>query len=203
VSEIIGVRIHPTALVESDEIGEGTSVWAFVHIMPGARIGRDCNIGDHTYIEGGSSLGNGVTVKNGNMIWDGVTIADGVFVGPGVVFTNDRNPRSSRAPASGRGAPVRDWLLPTWVDEGASLGAGSVILPGVTIGSYALVAAGAVVTRDVAPYALVRGNPARRSGWVCRCGWKLQTCRHSATCEQCGRSYRETDGRLQPVVTGE
>src|SRR5215472_10236128 len=104
------VRIHPTALVESEAIGEGTSIWAFVHIMPGARIGRDCNIGDHTYVEGGSSLGDGVTVKNGNMIWEGVTIADGVFIGPGVVFTNDRHPRSSRAPARGNSAPARDWL---------------------------------------------------------------------------------------------
>src|SRR5579883_2860068 len=131
--------VHPLALVEG-EVGEGTRVWAFAHVMRGAIVGRDGNIGDHAFIESGARLGDGVTVKNGVLIWDGVTIGDGVFVGPGVVFTNDRTPRSARmeglAPAEAQG-----WLTPTVVEAGASLGAGAVIVAGVRIGRLALVGA--------------------------------------------------------------
>jgi len=184
-----GVRIHPTALVETAAIGEGTVVWAFAHVLAGAQIGRDCSIGDHAFIEGGSRIGDGVTVKNGAMIWDGVTIGDGVFVGPGVLFTNDRYPRSARAPWLDRDHRREDWLVQTTVEEGASLGAGAVILPGVRIGRFAMVAAGAVVTHDVAPHALVRGNPARQAGWVCRCGQPIAATEARATCNACGDGY--------------
>ena len=185
---------HPSALVEG-EVGAGTRVWAFAHVMRDAIVGRDCNIGDHAFIESGARVGDGVTIKNGAMIWEGVTIGDGVFVGPGVVFTNDLTPRSARLPGLNRSH--NGWLTPTMVEQGASLGGGAVVVAGVTIGAYALVAAGAVVTRDVPPHALVKGNPARRSGWVCVCGDKLRPSAGVATCAACGASYTVTDEGVQ------
>jgi len=194
------VFVHPTALVETASIGEGTRVWAYVHILPGAVIGRNCNIGDHCFIEGGVHIGDDVTIKNGNMLWEGVTIADGAFVGPAVVFTNDRYPRSPRAAHAGeRYRRKEGWLLPTRVGRGATLGAGAVILAGVTIGDYAMVAAGAVVTRDVPPYALVRGNPAAVRGWVCACGQPLRFQEDTATCAACGRRFRREKSALEPT----
>jgi acetyltransferase-like isoleucine patch superfamily enzyme len=185
---------HPMALVEG-EVGEGTRVWAFAHVMRGAVVGRDCNVGDHAFIESGARLGDGVTVKNGALIWEGVTIGDGVFVGPGAVFTNDKLPRSARLQSVNR--THDNWLTPTVVEEGASIGGGAVIVAGVTIGAYALVAAGAVVTRDVPPHALVKGNPARRSAWVCRCGEKLPAEAGETACAACGESYTITDKGVQ------
>lgn len=195
-------KYHPLALVESDDVGEGTRVWAWAHVMAGARIGKNCNIGDHAFVEGGSTLGDGVTVKNGVLIWDGVTIGDGVFVGPGVVFTNDRTPRSARMEGLAA-AEAQGWLTPTVVEAGASLGAGAVIVAGVRIGRLALVGAGAVVTRDVPPQALVVGNPARRIGWVCRCAQKLQFCDGQARCDRCGRVYAESNDGPVPHETAE
>jgi UDP-2-acetamido-3-amino-2,3-dideoxy-glucuronate N-acetyltransferase len=165
--------IHPTALVESDDVGEGTRVWAFSHVLVGARIGRRCNIGDHCFVESGAVIGDDVTIKNHNAIWDGIVLERGVFVGPGVSFTNDLYPRSPRLP---EGEPrYRDgsWLAGTVVRTGATLGAGAVILAGTTIGEFAMVAAGAVVTRDVPAFALMVGNPAHQRGLVCRCGAPL------------------------------
>lgn len=187
--------VHPLALVEG-EIGAGTRVWAFAHVMRGARVGRGCNIGEHAFIETGAQIGDGVTVKNGALIWEGVTIGDGAFIGPGVVFTNDRTPRS--AWLHGPARPREAWLVPTVVEEGAAIGGGAVIVAGVRIGAYALVGAGAVVTRDVPPYALVRGNPARRAGWVCRCGEKLAACAGRATCVACAATYIITPEGVQP-----
>src|ERR1700761_2185652 len=143
--------IHDRALVESDSIGAGTRIWAFAHVMAGATVGADCNVCDHTYIEGGVILGDRVTVKSGVYLWDGLTIEDDVFLGPQATFTNDLMPRS-RQPFELRRTTVR---------AGATIGAGAVILPGVTIGERAMVGAGAVVTRDVPADVVVVGNPAR------------------------------------------
>ena len=158
---------HPNALVETDQIGEGTKIWAFAHVMAGAVIGSDCNIGDHVFVESGATIGNGVTVKNNALIWKGVQIADYAFVGPNVVFTNDRRPRSPRMPLmKQKGLSEVDWLVETFVEEGASIGANATILPGVRLGKYCMVGAGSVVTKDVPPFTLVAGNPARVVGKV-------------------------------------
>ncbi len=193
------VFIHPTALVETKDIGAGSRVWAYAHVMQGARVGRNCNVGDHCFIESGVRIGDNVTIKNGNAIWDGVSLADGVFVGPTVVFTNDLWPRSPRLPEARRWYNDSKWLVPTRVERGASLGAGAVIIAGVTIGEYAMVAAGALVTKSVPCYALVKGEPARVSGWVCRCGKPLHRKRGCMVCAQCGLEFREAKGDVRPV----
>jgi len=178
-----GVFVHPMGLCESSTVGAGTRVWAFAHVLSGAVIGSDCNIGDHAFIEGGARLGSGVTVKNAVLIWDGVTIGDDVFLGPNMVFTNDLRPRAF--------APTGSWTLsPTEVQRGATIGANATIVCGISIGEYAFIAAGSVVHRDVVPYALVAGNPARRIAWVCQCGNRLDD---GLSCG-CGRTYVELSG---------
>lgn len=149
--------MHPTALVESTRIGKGTRIWAFVHILPGAVIGDDCNICDHTFIENDVVVGNRVTIKCGVQVWDGVTIEDDVFIGPNVTFTNDRFPRSKLRPPA---------FAKTVIRQGASIGANATILPGVIIGRNAMIGAAAVVTKNVPPHAIVVGNPARITGYV-------------------------------------
>jgi acetyltransferase-like isoleucine patch superfamily enzyme len=149
--------VHPKGVCESENVGDGTRVWAFAHVLPGARIGADCNICDHVFVENDVLIGDRVTIKCGVQVWDGVTLADDVFVGPNVTFTNDPMPRSKTYP---------DKFATTVVAHGASLGGGSVILPGVHIGRSAMVGAGAVVTKDVPPNAIVVGNPARIVGYV-------------------------------------
>jgi acetyltransferase-like isoleucine patch superfamily enzyme len=191
-----GVFIHPAAIVESDQIGPDTRVWAFAHVMADVSIGANCNIGDHCFLESGSAIGNNVTIKNGNMIWEGVTLEDGVFVGPNVLFTNDLYPRSPRLRVAKRRYSNLDWLTPTRVRLGSSLGAGAVILAGVTIGKFAMVAAGAVVTRDVPAFALVVGNPARQRGWVCECGQRLTFRDGMAVCEYCGLPFWEKEDSI-------
>ncbi len=146
------MSIHPSSDVQSKQIGEGTRVWQYVVILPGAVIGRDGNICSHCFIENKVVVGDRVTVKCGVQLWDGVTLEDDVFVGPNATFTNDLNPRSRNDAAK---------LLPTLVKKGASIGANATILPGLTIGEGAMVGAGAVVTKDVPPRTLVVGNPAR------------------------------------------
>ena len=159
--------IHPAALVETDRIGQGTNVWAFAHVMAGAAVGADCNIGDHVFIETGAVVGDGVTVKNNALIWKGVTIEHYAFIGPNVVFTNDRCPRSPRMPQiQALRREESDWLVPTRVGEGASIGANVTLVAGVEIGRYAMIGAGSVVTRDVPDFALAVGNPARVIGRV-------------------------------------
>jgi UDP-2-acetamido-3-amino-2,3-dideoxy-glucuronate N-acetyltransferase len=143
---------HPQALVESKTIGKGTRVWAFAHVLPKAVIGEECNVCDHVFIENDVSVGNRVTIKCGVQLWDGIRLEDDVFVGPNVTFTNDRMPRSRQ---------YLEKYPETFVRKGASIGANSTILPGLSIGQYAMVGAGSVVTRSVPPYAVVMGNPAR------------------------------------------
>ncbi len=193
------VYIHPTALVDTKNIGAGTRIWAYTHILRGATIGKQCVIGDHCYIESGVVVGDRVTIKNGNMLWEGVTVESGAFVGPHVFFTNDLYPRSPRLPEARFRYAARSWLVPTRVRHGASLGAGAVVLAGVSIGRYATVGAGAVVTKDVAPHALVVGNPARRAGWVCLCGNRVVFTRSTAVCRQCGRRLEKARAEVRPI----
>ena len=190
---------HPTSIIESQQIGAGTRIWAFTHIMTDVVIGTDCNIGDHCFVESGVVIGNNVTIKNGSMIWAGVTLNDGVFVGPNVFFTNDLYPRSPRLPQSQERYNTHEWLVPTLVNRGASLGAGSVILAGVTIQEFATVGAGAVVTKSVPAYALVVGNPARVRRWVCQCGLPLTFQGQNAHCPMCGRGYSKSDNSIYPI----
>lgn len=149
--------VHPNALCESTDVGVGTRVWAFAHVLPGARIGADCNICDGVFVENDVIVGDRVTVKCGVQLWDGVTLENDVFIGPNVTFTNDRMPRSKQYP---------EQFLRTRVEAGASIGANATILPGITVGRSAMVGAGAVVTRSVPPFAIVVGNPARLTGYV-------------------------------------
>lgn len=149
--------VHPLGCCESGKIGSNTRIWAFAHVLPGARIGADCNICDHVFVENDVIVGDRVTVKCGVQLWDGLRVEDDVFIGPNATFTNDRFPRSKAYP---------DAFSQTRVGRGASIGANATILPGVTIGQYAMVGAGAVVTRSVPPYAIVVGNPARIVGYV-------------------------------------
>jgi UDP-2-acetamido-3-amino-2,3-dideoxy-glucuronate N-acetyltransferase len=176
VTDRTAIFVHPMGLCESNDVGPGTRIWAFAHVLAGASVGSDCNIGDHAYIEGGARLGSRVTVKNAVLVWDKVTVADDVFLGPNVVFTNDLRPRSfgSKDPAT---------FLPTRVERGATIGANATIVCGVTVGQYAFVAAGAVVNRDVPPHALVAGNPGRTIGFVCRCGLRLKA-RRACACSE-------------------
>ncbi len=187
--------IHERALCEAAHVGAGTRIWEFAHVMDGATVGDRCNIGGGVFIEAGATLGDGVVVKNNVLIWDGVTIEDCAFIGPGVLFTNDRQPRSRFLPEAGPRYDARDnWLEPTLIREGASLGAGCIIRCGVTVGRYAMVAAGALVTRDVSDYQLVVGSPARPAGWVCRCGSVMDG---RLSCRDCHRSYQPVDGSIR------
>ncbi len=191
------VFVHSAAICETSAVGDGTRIWAFAHILDGAVIGRHCNIAGQVFIEGGVHVGDRVTIKNGAMLFKGVTIEDDAFIGPGVVFTNDRFPRSPRMPeAADRYASERSWLTTTTVRRGAAIGAGAVIVPGVIIGAYATVGAGAVVTHNVPEHRLVAGNPARDLGWVCLCGARLPD---SYYCTACGRRYRLHDGTVRRV----
>jgi len=173
------VFVHPQGLCESSSVGSGTRVWAFAHVLPGAVVGRDCNICDGAFVENEVVLGDNVTVKNNVLLFNGVTCENDVFLGPGVIFTNDLRPRAHRKLGA-------DDLLPTLVREGATLGAGVVVVCGTTIGANAFAAAGAVVTRDVPAHAFVAGNPARQKGWVCRCGARLND---ALACPDCGAQH--------------
>jgi len=178
-----GVFVHPDGRCESDDVGAGTRIWAFAHVLPGAVIGVDCNVCDHAYVEAGAVVGNGVTIKNGVQIWDGVSLEDHVFVGPNATFTNDILPRAfiKKDPSQ---------FLPTVVRSGATIGANATVICGATVGQESFVAAGAVVVSDVPAHALMAGNPARRIAWACTCGRALP---ESLQCAACGKRFRLVD----------
>ena len=186
------IRIHPTAEVSPKaEIGEGTSIWHQAQIREGARIGENCIISKGVYIDAGVSLGDNVKIQNYVSVYHGVTIEDGVFVGPHVCFTNDLKPRAVNPDLSLKSAD--DWVLSkTHVKSGASLGANSTIRCGITIGAWAMIGSGSVVTKDIPDFGLAWGNPARLHGFVCSCGEKLGlnqkgTSSVIAGCPKCGR----------------
>jgi len=184
------VRIHPTASVsERATIGAGTMIWNQCQVREDVRIGEGCILGKDVYVDFSVEIGDHVKIQNGVLVYHGVTIESGVFLGPGVIFTNDKRPRAINPDGSIKGND--DWVVgKTRVCYGASVGAGSVILPDVTIGRFALVGAGAVVTRDVPDHGLVVGNPARLIGYVCKCAEKLKFAPDgSMVCPGCGEIY--------------
>jgi acetyltransferase-like isoleucine patch superfamily enzyme len=179
--------IHPTAIVDKTaKIGEATKIWHFAHVRENAKIGKNCVLGHAVYVDRNVKIGNCVKLENRANLYDGVTIEDDVFIGPHVTFTNDLYPRSFST----------DWKIePTLVKKGASIGAGSVVVCGVTLGEYAMVGAGSIVTSDVPAHALVFGNPARIRGFVCVCGRNLveekkQLKSVLMTCMSCGRKFK-------------
>lgn len=182
MTKTAGWQAHPTAVVdEGAKIGDGTRIWHFSHISAAAEIGAGCSFGQNTYIGNRVRIGNNVKVQNNVSIYDNVVIEDDVFCGPSMVFTNVINPRSH--------VSRKDEYKDTAVRRGASIGANATIVCGNEVGEYAFIGAGAVVTKDVPPHALMVGNPARRRGWMCRCGVKLQG-EGSVTCASCGSRYR-------------
>ena len=184
--------IHPTAIVETKDIGEGSRIWHFVHIRKGAKIGKECNIGKSVYIDEGVVIGNRVKIQNFVSVYKGVEIGDDVFVGPSVTFTNDKHPRAYIWDESR--------ICKTRVERGASIGANATIVCGVTIGEYAMVGAGAVVTKNVPKHAIVVGNPAKIVGFACYCGEKMEKVREEGEkvvlkCPKCGKEV-VLDGSL-------
>ncbi|MCS7254755.1 MAG: N-acetyltransferase [Armatimonadetes bacterium] len=179
-----GYFVHPTATVDPGaEIGEGTKIWHYTHVMSGAKIGRNCILGQNVFIGRNVRIGNNVKIQNNVSVYEGVELEDYVFCGPSMVFTNVINPRSE--------IERKNEFRQTIVKRGATLGANCTIICGVTIGQYAFVGAGAVVTKDVPDYALVIGVPARIVGWVCECGEKLRFADRKAVCQSCGKRYQQ------------
>ncbi len=181
---------HPTAVIdEGSRIGKNTRIWHFSHVMPGAIIGEDCNIGQNVFIANGVIIGNGVKIQNNVSLYDGVIVEDDVFLGPSMVFTNVINPRSF--------IERKTEYLPTRICKGATIGANATIICGNTIGSYSFIGAGAVVTHNVDDFALVKGTPARQTGWVSRNGNKLDFNQENvAVCPESGQVYRLGNGKI-------
>jgi acetyltransferase-like isoleucine patch superfamily enzyme len=148
--------VHENGICETEAVGQGSRIWAFAHVLPGAKVGKNCNLCDHVFVENDVVIGDNVTIKSGVQLWDGVRLQDDVFIGPNVTFTNDRFPRSKQYPEK---------FLTTTVEQGASIGANATILPGIIIGANSMVGAGAVVTKNVPPNAIVIGNPAVITGY--------------------------------------
>jgi len=182
---------HETAIVEPGaRIGSGTKIWHWVHVGPEAEIGANCSLGQNVYI-GKARIGNNVKIQNNVSVYDAVMLEDDVFCGPSMVFTNVTNPRSHIV--------RKHEYKQTLVRRGATIGANAVIVCGNTIGSYAMIGAGAVITRDVPDFALVVGNPGRRIGWICQCGIRLQVEHEKAHCSACGSQYEVVDSCCRPV----
>ena len=187
-----GFYAHPTAVIDQPcEIGSGTRVWHFSHVMAGARIGENCILGQNVYVDREVRIGSGCKIQNNVSVYKGVLLEDRVFCGPSVTFTNVLNPRAF--------IERKEEFRPTTVGEGATLGANSTIVCGLEIGRFSLVGAGAVVVRDVPPHALVVGVPARQAGWVCRCGTTLPEGGEPA-CPSCGKRYRLDGNLLEPAA---
>ncbi len=184
--------VHPSSYVdEPTQIGEGTQIWHFCHISSNTLLGKGCKIGQNVFVASGVSIGNNVKIQNNVSIYSGVVLEDDVFCGPSIVFTNVKTPRS---------AFIRNTdYAKTLVRQGATLGANSTIVCGVTIGRHALVGAGAVVTRDVLDHAIVVGNPARQRGWACLCGVPLHFVEQQGHCPECNRTYQLKGKTLIPL----
>jgi len=188
--------VHPSSFIDAPvAIGDGTKIWYFCHILPNSTIGKNCIIGQNCMVGSNVRIGNGVKVQNNVSIYDGVELEDDVFCGPSMVFTNVINPRSF--------IERKNEFKKTLIKRGATLGANCTIVCGVTVGRYALVGAGAVVAADVPDYTLMLGVPARRRGWVCRCGITLKGVQDRATaaCPACGLEYQLLEGTLKPIGT--
>lgn len=185
----VGVFVHQSSFVDDGAvIGEGTKVWHFCHVSGGAKIGRRCSLGQNCYVGNRVVIGDNVRIQNNVSVYDNVTLEDDVFVGPSAVFTNVNNPRSA--------FPRKDEYRDTVVKKGASIGANATIVCGHSVGEGAFVAAGAVVTKDVLAFSLVAGVPAKRIGWMCRCGEKLP---ESLACAGCNRRFEKSDAGLREV----
>jgi UDP-2-acetamido-3-amino-2,3-dideoxy-glucuronate N-acetyltransferase len=186
--------VHESSYVDEPcEIGEGTKIWHFSHVMSGSKIGRRCNIGQNVVISPDVRIGDNVKIQNNVSVYTGVELEDDVFCGPSMVFTNVVNPRSH--------VSRKDQYRKTLVRRGASIGANATVVCGHTVGRYAFIGAGAVVTRDVPDYAMIVGNPARVIGWMCECGIKLDMTRDPhldevSTCHSCGKSYSKRQGQV-------
>ena len=188
----MSAMIHPSAVVDDGaEVGEGSRLWHFVHVSSGARVGRGCVLGQNVFVGRNVVLGDGVKVQNNVSVYEGVEVEDGVFLGPSCVFTNVNNPRAF--------VERKDQFRRTRVGRGASIGANAVIVCGHDVGAYAFVGAGAVVTKDVPPYALVVGNPARRIGWMSRVGARLPEGQGVLACPETGERYRVEGERCAPL----
>src|SRR5262245_5666890 len=187
------VFVHPTAIVdEGARIGTGTRVWHFCHLMPGCDIGERCNIGQNVFIDNNTIIGDGVKIQNNVSVYNGVIVEDDVFLGPSMVFTNVINPRSF--------IERKDEFKKTIIRKGVSIGANATVLCGIEIVSYAMIGAGAVITKNVLPYSIMTGNPASQSGWISEAGMRLQFNEEGlAICSESKRAYKLKNGIVEPV----